>query len=62
LAEHDCLDLKAVATWEVDGTGMTTGVPHSMYLLSGSILNGSYRIICILVPKSVVNLKSNMSS
>ncbi|KAI5564480.1 hypothetical protein BDE02_14G062500 [Populus trichocarpa] len=27
-------DLKAVATWEVDGTGMTTGVPHSMYLLS----------------------------
>ncbi|CAK7347990.1 unnamed protein product [Dovyalis caffra] len=27
-------DLKAVATWEVDGTGLTTGVPHSMYLLS----------------------------
>ncbi|XP_011035479.1 PREDICTED: uncharacterized protein LOC105133260 [Populus euphratica] len=27
-------DLKAVATWEVDGTGMTAGVPHSMYLLS----------------------------
>lgn len=27
-------DLKAVATWEVDGTGITTGVPHSMYLLS----------------------------
>ncbi|KAJ6872746.1 hypothetical protein NC651_031774 [Populus alba x Populus x berolinensis] len=27
-------DLKAVATWEVDGTGMTTGVPNSMYLLS----------------------------
>ncbi|KAF9668895.1 hypothetical protein SADUNF_Sadunf14G0051100 [Salix dunnii] len=27
-------DLKAVATWEVDGTGMTVGVPHSMYLLS----------------------------
>nr|AKM76814.1 SET domain-containing protein [Melianthus villosus] len=27
-------DLKASATWEVDGTGSTTGVPSSMYLLS----------------------------
>ncbi|KAI8024071.1 hypothetical protein LOK49_LG03G02413 [Camellia lanceoleosa] len=27
-------DLKAAATWEVDGTGLTTGVPCSMYLLS----------------------------
>ncbi|CAK9145777.1 unnamed protein product [Ilex paraguariensis] len=27
-------DLKAVATWEVDGTGSTTGVSFSMYLLS----------------------------
>ncbi|XP_010278513.1 PREDICTED: uncharacterized protein LOC104612687 isoform X2 [Nelumbo nucifera] len=27
-------DLKAAATWEVDGTGLTTGVPLSMYLLS----------------------------
>ncbi|GLT62042.1 hypothetical protein SLA2020_347080 [Shorea laevis] len=27
-------DLKAVATWEVDGTGSITGVPFSMYLLS----------------------------
>ncbi|GKV12997.1 hypothetical protein SLEP1_g24077 [Rubroshorea leprosula] len=27
-------DLKAVATWEVDGTGSITGVPSSMYLLS----------------------------
>ncbi|KAF8379405.1 hypothetical protein HHK36_028840 [Tetracentron sinense] len=27
-------DLKAAATWEVDGTGLTTGVPFSMYLLS----------------------------
>ncbi|XP_075094366.1 uncharacterized protein LOC107795691 isoform X2 [Nicotiana tabacum] len=27
-------DFKAVATWEVDGTGATTGVPFSMYLLS----------------------------
>lgn len=27
-------DLKPVATWEVDGTGMATGVPCSMYLLS----------------------------
>ncbi|KGN48317.1 uncharacterized protein LOC101219815 isoform X2 [Cucumis sativus] len=27
-------DLKATATWEVDGTGSTTGVPFSMYLLS----------------------------
>ncbi|KAF5946352.1 hypothetical protein HYC85_016580 [Camellia sinensis] len=26
--------LKAAATWEVDGTGLTTGVPCSMYLLS----------------------------
>ncbi|KAK2650443.1 hypothetical protein Ddye_017932 [Dipteronia dyeriana] len=27
-------DLKAAATWEVDGTGSVTGVPYSMYLLS----------------------------
>ncbi|XP_073288648.1 uncharacterized protein [Primulina huaijiensis] len=27
-------DLKAAATWEVDGTGSTTGIPFSMYLLS----------------------------
>ncbi|KAK9758005.1 hypothetical protein RND81_01G200200 [Saponaria officinalis] len=27
-------DLKAAATWEVDGTGSVTGVPNSMYLLS----------------------------
>ncbi|XP_058084823.1 uncharacterized protein LOC131232535 isoform X2 [Magnolia sinica] len=27
-------DLKAAATWEVDETGSTTGVPSSMYLLS----------------------------
>nr|AKM76825.1 SET domain-containing protein [Pelargonium tetragonum] len=27
-------DLKASATWEVDGTGSVTGVPCSMYLLS----------------------------
>ncbi|KAM7260984.1 hypothetical protein ACFE04_026459 [Oxalis oulophora] len=27
-------DLKAAATWEVDGTGSVTGVPSSMYLLS----------------------------
>ncbi|XP_048226448.1 uncharacterized protein LOC8258500 isoform X2 [Ricinus communis] len=27
-------DLKAAATWEVDGTGLVTGVPSSMYLLS----------------------------
>ncbi|KAK4379343.1 hypothetical protein RND71_001205 [Anisodus tanguticus] len=27
-------DFKAAATWEVDGTGATTGVPFSMYLLS----------------------------
>uniref|UniRef100_A0A2P2KFI3 Uncharacterized protein n=1 Tax=Rhizophora mucronata TaxID=61149 RepID=A0A2P2KFI3_RHIMU len=35
---HGCLDLKPVATWEVDGAGLVTGVPCSMYLLSGSIL------------------------
>ncbi|KAJ4841774.1 hypothetical protein Tsubulata_046838 [Turnera subulata] len=27
-------DLKPVATWEVDGTGLSSGVPFSMYLLS----------------------------
>ncbi|CAB4300246.1 unnamed protein product [Prunus armeniaca] len=27
-------DLKAAATWEVDDTGSTTGIPFSMYLLS----------------------------
>ncbi|KAM3322865.1 actin-histidine N-methyltransferase [Capsicum chacoense] len=27
-------DFRAAATWEVDGTGATTGVPFSMYLLS----------------------------
>ncbi|KAJ7951059.1 SET domain-containing protein [Quillaja saponaria] len=30
-------DLKAAATWEVDGTGLITGVPSSMYLLSEAI-------------------------
>ncbi|XP_045798861.1 uncharacterized protein LOC123892995 [Trifolium pratense] len=29
-------DLKPIATWEVDGTGITTGVPVSMYLLSAT--------------------------
>ncbi|KAF7154100.1 hypothetical protein RHSIM_Rhsim01G0154800 [Rhododendron simsii] len=29
-------DLKPAANWEVDGTGSTTGVPFSVYLLSGS--------------------------
>ncbi|KAK7295013.1 hypothetical protein RJT34_17916 [Clitoria ternatea] len=29
-------DLKPIATWEVDGTGSTTGVPFSMYLLSAA--------------------------
>ncbi|ESR58415.1 hypothetical protein CICLE_v10019481mg [Citrus x clementina] len=28
------INLKAAATWEVDGTGLITGVPFSMYLLS----------------------------
>ncbi|KAJ8748901.1 hypothetical protein K2173_013334 [Erythroxylum novogranatense] len=27
-------DVKAVATWEVDGEGLITGIPSSMYLLS----------------------------
>ncbi|XP_057496308.1 protein-lysine N-methyltransferase EFM1 isoform X1 [Actinidia eriantha] len=27
-------DLNAAATWEVDGKGLTTGIPYSMYLLS----------------------------
>ncbi|MBA0847240.1 hypothetical protein Goshw_014910 [Gossypium schwendimanii] len=31
-------DLKAVATWEVDGTGSITQIPLSMYLISGSLL------------------------
>lgn len=31
-------DLRAAATWEVDGTGLTTGVPCSMYLLSGTVI------------------------
>lgn len=34
-----CLDLKAAATWEVDGSGSSTGTPFSMYLLSGTILS-----------------------
>ncbi|KAF1898157.1 hypothetical protein Lal_00032922 [Lupinus albus] len=29
-------DLKPIATWEVDGTGLTTGVPSSMYLVSAA--------------------------
>ncbi|KAK7256733.1 hypothetical protein RIF29_30191 [Crotalaria pallida] len=29
-------DLKPIATWEVDGTGLTTGVPSSMYLISAA--------------------------
>ncbi|PPS00660.1 hypothetical protein GOBAR_AA20000 [Gossypium barbadense] len=31
-------DLKAVATWEVDGTGSITQIPLSMFLISGSLL------------------------
>nr|AKM76820.1 SET domain-containing protein [Pelargonium exstipulatum] len=41
-------DLKASATWEVDGTGSVTGVPFSMYLLSA--VQSSFSIekeICI---------------
>lgn len=34
-----CLDLKAAATWEVDGSGSFTGTPFSMYLLSGTVLS-----------------------
>ncbi|KAL3814878.1 hypothetical protein ACJIZ3_016146 [Penstemon smallii] len=38
-------DLKAAATWEVDGTGSTTGIPFSMYLLSaGKNLQGEKEI------------------
>ncbi|PIN16232.1 N-methyltransferase [Handroanthus impetiginosus] len=41
-------DLKAAATWEVDGTGSTTGIPFSMYLLSaGNILLQGEREISI---------------
>ncbi|XP_020219133.1 uncharacterized protein LOC109802257 isoform X1 [Cajanus cajan] len=29
-------DLKPIATWEIDGTGLTTGVPFSMYLISAA--------------------------
>ncbi|KAK7340208.1 hypothetical protein VNO77_20905 [Canavalia gladiata] len=29
-------DLKPIATWEIDGTGSTTGIPFSMYLLSAA--------------------------
>ncbi|KAK7394825.1 hypothetical protein VNO78_15365 [Psophocarpus tetragonolobus] len=29
-------DLKPIATWEVDGTGLTTGIPLSMYLVSAA--------------------------
>lgn len=32
-----CSDLKATATWEVDGTGSITKLPSSMYLLSGTL-------------------------
>lgn len=37
-----CADLKAVALWEVDGPeGSVTGVPNSMYLVTGKTLNNS---------------------
>ncbi|KAG4922391.1 hypothetical protein JHK84_051232 [Glycine max] len=29
-------DLKPIATWEVDGTGLASGVPFSMYLISAA--------------------------
>lgn len=32
---YGSIDLKPVATWEVDGTGSVSRVPFSMYLLSG---------------------------
>ncbi|XP_008462641.1 uncharacterized protein LOC103500952 isoform X1 [Cucumis melo] len=38
-------DLKATATWEVDGIGSTTGVPFSMYLLSALILDISGKAV-----------------
>ncbi|XP_057780690.1 uncharacterized protein LOC130999206 isoform X2 [Salvia miltiorrhiza] len=31
-------DLKAAATWEIDGSGSLTGTPFSMYLLSAGII------------------------
>ncbi|CAA0820799.1 SET domain-containing protein [Striga hermonthica] len=37
-------DLKAAATWEVDGNGSTTGVPYSMYLLSAGDLQAGKEI------------------
>jgi hypothetical protein len=32
---YGSIDLKPVATWEVDGIGSVSRVPFSMYLLSG---------------------------
>nr|AKM76823.1 SET domain-containing protein [Pelargonium myrrhifolium] len=40
-------DLKASATWEVDGTGSVTGVPFSMYLLSVQSSFSIEKEICI---------------
>ncbi|KAG6431005.1 hypothetical protein SASPL_109080 [Salvia splendens] len=33
-----CLDIKAAATWEVDGSGSLTGTRFSMYLLSAGVI------------------------
>ncbi|KAK3012067.1 hypothetical protein RJ639_011602, partial [Escallonia herrerae] len=37
-------DLKAAATWEVDGTGSTTDLPFSMYLLSAEQSSRAHQV------------------
>ncbi|KAH1044934.1 hypothetical protein GLYMA_09G263800v4 [Glycine max] len=36
IREADEKNLKPIATWEVDGTGLASGVPFSMYLISAA--------------------------
>jgi hypothetical protein len=36
------LDVKALATWEVDSVGNATGIPASMYLLLGNFYDPTF--------------------
>ncbi|THG03974.1 hypothetical protein TEA_025123 [Camellia sinensis var. sinensis] len=56
-----CLVLKAAATWEVDGTGLTTGVPCSMYLLSGSTLSLSCSFVLYTAGQSHLQIEKEIS-
>lgn len=54
---YGSIDLKPVATWEVDGTGSVSRVPFSMYLLSGWQI-----FFCLTSHFLLISIKHSLSS